>query len=218
MIRPKRYATPRPILSAFFAERVGDHDANHKGRTNKSIAQVWTCDASDSLAGTADAHWPSVGCSFDCRTRPASARGQDQAGEGRPVAGQNRPAAAPLRPGQIERRTHDYARHGTITLLAALDTKSGDLIGQTQRQHRSLEFRNFLDTIEQNVPAELGVHLIIDSVARFCTRTLETGHPRLIAQVNDSIAQWRSLDFAFAPNEGIGMGAAGGLEAFNRRS
>jgi transposase len=57
----------------------------------------------------------------------------------------------PLRPGQIERRTHDYARHGTTTLFAALDAKSGELIGQTQRRHRSVEFRNFLYTIEQNV-------------------------------------------------------------------
>lgn len=53
----------------------------------------------------------------------------------------------PMRPGQIERRTHDYARHGTTTLFAALDAKSGELIGQTQRRHRSVEFRKFLDTI-----------------------------------------------------------------------
>jgi hypothetical protein len=58
----------------------------------------------------------------------------------------------PMRPGQIERRTHDYARHGTTSLFAALDIKSGELIGQTQRRHRSVEFRKFLDTIEQNVP------------------------------------------------------------------
>src|SRR5271163_5331302 len=59
----------------------------------------------------------------------------------------------PMRPGQVERRTHDYARHGTTSLFAALDTKSGELIGQTQRRHRSVEFRNFLDTIEENVPS-----------------------------------------------------------------
>ena len=44
----------------------------------------------------------------------------------------------PMRPGQIERRTHDYVRHGTTSLFAALDAKSGDLIGQTQRRHRSV--------------------------------------------------------------------------------
>ena len=61
-----------------------------------------------------------------------------------------------MRPGQIERRTHDYARHGTTSLFAALDTKTGALIGQTQRRHRSVEFRGFLDTIEQNVPPGIG--------------------------------------------------------------
>ena len=69
----------------------------------------------------------------------------------------------PRRPGQIERRTHEYARHGTTSLFAALDTKSGELIGQTQRRHRSVEFRNFLDTIEQNVPHNLDVHLVLDN-------------------------------------------------------
>src|SRR6266849_3863389 len=63
----------------------------------------------------------------------------------------------PLRPGQIERRSHDYKRHGTTSLFAALDAKTGELIGQTQRRHRSVEFRNFLDTIEGNVPPELDV-------------------------------------------------------------
>lgn len=69
----------------------------------------------------------------------------------------------PMRPGQIERRAHDYARHGTTSLFAALDTKTGEVIGQTQQRHRSLEFRNFLDTIEANVPPELDVHLILDN-------------------------------------------------------
>jgi len=68
-----------------------------------------------------------------------------------------------MRPGQIERRTHDYARHGTTTLFAALDARSGELIGQTQRRQRLVEFRRFLDTIEQNVPPQLEIHLILDN-------------------------------------------------------
>jgi len=55
----------------------------------------------------------------------------------------------PMRPGQIERRTQDYARHATTSLFAALDTKTGKVIGQTQQRHRSEEFRNFLDTNSQ---------------------------------------------------------------------
>src|SRR5204863_8646730 len=58
----------------------------------------------------------------------------------------------PLRPGQAERRTHDYRRHVTTSLFAALDTKSGNVIGQTHRRHRSLEFRKFLDRIDASVP------------------------------------------------------------------
>ena len=53
----------------------------------------------------------------------------------------------PLRPGQAERRTHDYVRHGTTSLFAALDARTGQVIGQCHRRHRALEFRKFLDTI-----------------------------------------------------------------------
>src|SRR3984893_3349490 len=59
----------------------------------------------------------------------------------------------PMRPGQLERRTHDYARHGTTSLFAALDVKTGKVIGECHRRHRAVEFRKFLDTIEANVPA-----------------------------------------------------------------
>ena len=60
----------------------------------------------------------------------------------------------PLRPGQAERRTHDYVRHGTTSLFAALDARTGQVIGQCHRCHRALEFK-FLDAIESEVPAEV---------------------------------------------------------------
>ena len=69
----------------------------------------------------------------------------------------------PMRPGQVERRTHDYARHGTTSLFAALDIKTGKVIGECHRRHRSTEFRKFLDSIEQAVPKQLDVHLILDN-------------------------------------------------------
>jgi len=69
----------------------------------------------------------------------------------------------PMRPGQLERRTHDYKRHGTTSLFAALDLKTGRVIGQLHRRHRSQEFRGFLDTIETNVPADLDVHIVLDN-------------------------------------------------------
>ena len=64
----------------------------------------------------------------------------------------------PMRPGQVERRTHDYVRHGTTSLFAALDTKTGTVIGQLHRRHRSIEFRKFLDTIDVEVPTDLDIH------------------------------------------------------------
>jgi len=69
----------------------------------------------------------------------------------------------PLRPGPIERRTHDYQRHGTTSLFAALELKTCRVIGQLHRRHRSSEFRQFLDGIEAKVPAELEVHIILDN-------------------------------------------------------
>ncbi len=58
----------------------------------------------------------------------------------------------PMRPGQVERRSHDYKRHGTTSLFAALDVKTGSTIGECHRRHAQREFRKFLDTIDANVP------------------------------------------------------------------
>jgi transposase len=69
----------------------------------------------------------------------------------------------PMRPGQAERRTHDYTRHGTTTLFAALDIQSGKVIGEFHQRHRSVEFRKFLNTIEASVPADLDVHVVMDN-------------------------------------------------------
>ena len=102
----------------------------------------------------------------------------------------------PMRPGQIERRTHDYARHGTTTLFAALNTKSGKLIGQTQRRHRSVEFRNFLDTIEKNVPVGLDIHLILDNYGTHKTQLIRdwlVKRPRFHLHFTPTSASWLNL-------------------------
>ena len=102
----------------------------------------------------------------------------------------------PMRPGQIERRTHDYARHGTTTLFAALDTKTGELIGQTQSRHRSVEFRKFLDTIEQNVPQQLDVHLILDNYGTHKTQLIQSWlvkRPRFHLHFTPTSASWLNL-------------------------
>jgi len=69
----------------------------------------------------------------------------------------------PMRPGQAERRSHDYLRHGTTSLFAALDAKTGKVLGDWHRRHRSLEFRKFLGSIDAAVPEGLDVHLILDN-------------------------------------------------------
>src|SRR5215210_9502090 len=70
----------------------------------------------------------------------------------------------PMRPGQPERRTHDYVRHGATDLFAALDAKTGAVIGACHRRHRAPEFRAFLDEIDRVVPPDLDVHLVLDNL------------------------------------------------------
>src|SRR5881227_1119436 len=71
----------------------------------------------------------------------------------------------PLRPGLPERQTHDYKRHGTTSLFAALDVKAGTIIGKCMARHRAQEFRRFLDTVEQHVPADLDIHIVMDNAS-----------------------------------------------------
>jgi transposase len=71
----------------------------------------------------------------------------------------------PLKKGRAATMTHDYKRHGTTTLFAALDVKSGHVIGECLPRHRAKEFLKFLRSIDKAVPARRDVHLILDSEA-----------------------------------------------------
>ncbi len=102
----------------------------------------------------------------------------------------------PLRPGQAERRTHDYVRHGTTSLFAALDVKSGKVIGELHRRHRAIEFRGFLDTIDQAVPDDLEVHLILDNYATHKTPAIRrwlARRPRFHVHFTPTSASWINL-------------------------
>src|SRR5215813_5137143 len=102
----------------------------------------------------------------------------------------------PMRPGQVERRAHDYKRHGTTSLFAALDTKTGKVIGQLHRRHRSVEFRKFLDTIEANVPPALAVHLILDNYGTHKTALIRrwlAKRPRFHLHFTPTGASWLNL-------------------------
>jgi transposase len=99
----------------------------------------------------------------------------------------------PMRPGQIERRTHDYKRHGVTSLFAALDVATGRVIGKCYPRHRASEFRKFLDEIERNVPADLDVHLVLDNYATHKTPLIRdwlAKRPRFHVHFTPTSASW----------------------------
>jgi hypothetical protein len=80
----------------------------------------------------------------------------------------------PMRPGQAERRTHDYRRHCTLSPFAVLDVRVGKVIGRCFARHRAQAFREFLDTVEANVPAGLDVPLVIDNAGAQKTKRIRS--------------------------------------------
>lgn len=99
----------------------------------------------------------------------------------------------PLAPGLPERRTHDYMRHGTTTLFAALDVATGEVIGQLHRRHRSSEFLKFLRTIEASVPSDLDIHLVMDNYGTHKTLAIRNWfarHPRFHVHFTPTSASW----------------------------
>jgi transposase/AraC-like DNA-binding protein len=102
----------------------------------------------------------------------------------------------PMRPGQVERRTHDYRRHGTTSLFAALEVKTGRVIGQLHQRHRAVEFRQFLDTIDASVPSHLDVHMILDNYGTHKTARIRRWllkHPRFHLHFTPTSASWINL-------------------------
>jgi transposase len=102
----------------------------------------------------------------------------------------------PLRPGQAERRAHDYKRHGTTSLFAALDTQTGTVLGKTFRRHRAQEFRQFLDLIEESVPVDLEVHLILDNSSTHKTAAIRRWllkRPRFHVHFTPTSSSWLNL-------------------------
>jgi transposase len=102
----------------------------------------------------------------------------------------------PMRPGQAERRTHDYRRHGTLDLFAALDVKAGTVIGACAQRHRSIEFRAFLDRVEGSVPPGLEVHLVLDNLKTHKTRLIHdwlVKRPHFHLHFTPTSASWLNL-------------------------
>ena len=102
----------------------------------------------------------------------------------------------PMMPGVPERRTHDYVRHGTTSLFAALDIATGKVIGQHQRRHRHQEFLRFLRTIDANTPSDLDLHLVCDNYATHKTPAIRTwlaAHPRFHLHFTPTSGSWLNL-------------------------
>jgi transposase len=102
----------------------------------------------------------------------------------------------PMRPGQIERRTHDYVRHGVTDLFAALNLATGQVTHQTRPQHRAVEFRKFLDVIDDAVPADLAVHVVLDNSSTHKTPEIHRWllrHPRFTFHFTPTSSSWMNL-------------------------
>ena len=99
----------------------------------------------------------------------------------------------PLRPGVPERRTHDYRRHGTTSLFAALNVATGKVIGKCYRRHRAVEFRRFLAAIDAAVPAEFDIHLVLDNYGTHKTAMIHEWllrRPRFHLHFTPTSASW----------------------------
>ncbi|WP_048880542.1 IS630 family transposase, partial [Acidocella aminolytica] len=94
---------------------------------------------------------------------------------------------------QIERRSHDYTRHGTTSLFAALDIATGKIVGKCYPRHCSTEFRKFLDRVEDTVPSDLDIPIVMDIYATHKTQVFRdwfAKRPRWHVHFTPTSASW----------------------------
>lgn len=102
----------------------------------------------------------------------------------------------PMRPTTPERLTHNYVRHGTTSLFAALDVATGNVIGKCYRRHRTDEFIRFLNHVEKNVPKKLDVHLVMDNYTTHKTERVKRWllrRPRFHIHFTPTHASWLNM-------------------------
>jgi transposase len=102
----------------------------------------------------------------------------------------------PLMPASPQRRSHDYTRHGTTNLYAALNLASGLVISQLTPRHRAIEFKRFLDQVDRAVPAELDLHVICDNSSTHKTPAIRrwlVDHPRVQLHFTPTYSSWLNL-------------------------
>ena len=101
--------------------------------------------------------------------------------------------AFPMMPGMPEKRTHDYFRHGTTSLFAAMNVAAGPWFAASHRRHRAVEFKKFLQKIDQQVPAELDVHVVCDNYGTHKHPTVTAWiekHPRFHMHFTPTYSSW----------------------------
>ena len=127
----------------------------------------------------------------------------------------------PLLPGTPERATHDSKRHGTSSLYAALDLTTGKVIGSLHNRHRAIEFHKFLQTIDQQVPRHLDVHIVLDNSSTHKTPKIQrwlATHPRFHVHFTPTSSSWLNLVerwFAELTNKKLRRGAYRSVRALN---
>src|SRR4051794_35601459 len=102
----------------------------------------------------------------------------------------------PMLPGTPERATHDYKRAGTSSLYAALDITTGQVIGRLHSRHRAIEFKQFLQTLDREVPSGLDVHLVRDNSSTHKTPAIQrwlSAHPRFVVHFTPTSSSWLNL-------------------------
>jgi transposase len=102
----------------------------------------------------------------------------------------------PLMPGTPQRRTHDYRRHGTTNLYAALDVASGKVITNLTARHRAAEFQRFLNLINREVPEAFDVHVVVDNSSTHKTPSVQrwlARHPRFTLHFTPTYSSWLNL-------------------------
>jgi transposase len=102
----------------------------------------------------------------------------------------------PLLPGTPQRASHDYKRAGTSSLYAALDLTTGKVLGRLHRRHRAIEFKQFLQAIDAEVPAHLDVHLVLDNSSTHKTPAIKrwlAAHPRFVLHFTPTSSSWLNL-------------------------
>ena len=125
----------------------------------------------------------------------------------------------PIKKGRADTMTHDYKRHGTTSLFAALDVATGAVIGQCMRRHRHQEFLRFLRTIDQQTPKTLDLHLILDNYATHKHDKVKLWldkHPRFHLHFTPTSASWLNLVerfFGLITQERIRRGVFTSLDA-----